>query len=198
MVSTAPSRPEQLETPNSSCCESDRRWPAHRPAAADSRDDRDRLRPGHRRHHRPAERPAALDPVEDVPEIRMSAEAVGLSSTEACGDVPGSSWGARWPASQPTRSSMQPSCCRRPWPSPRYVGSPAFSNLPRKSRPRCRLRGPVHPAPINDDVVVGVDHPELGAGYDLWAAAACRRHRCWASGWAGSCRRILWPTPGPG
>lgn len=40
--------------------------------------------------------------VEDVPEIWRRLESVGLSTTEACGDCPASSWARPLPASPPT------------------------------------------------------------------------------------------------
>ena len=51
----------------------------------------------------------------------------------------------------------------------RFIGDPEFSNLPRKFK--SAITG--HPSldvvhEINDISLVGVRHPELGAGYDLW------------------------------
>src|SRR5699024_5716711 len=51
----------------------------------------------------------------------------------------------------------------------RYIGDPAFSNLPRKYK--TALTG--HPLQdvvpeINDIAFVGVEHPEHGPGFDLW------------------------------
>src|SRR5690606_1908563 len=51
----------------------------------------------------------------------------------------------------------------------RYIGSPEFSNLPRKYK--TALTGhPLHDvAPeVNDVAFVGVRHPEHGPGFDLW------------------------------
>ena len=78
-----------------------------------------------------------------------------------------SSSAARWPASPPTRSST-------PRPvideiTSRFIGDPELANLPRKFK--SAITG--HPSldvvhEINDISLVGVVHPELGAGYDLW------------------------------
>ena len=49
----------------------------------------------------------------------------------------------------------------------RYIGSPEFSNLPRKFKTAISgLQDVVHE--INDISFVGVVHPELGPGFDLW------------------------------
>jgi sulfite reductase (ferredoxin) len=51
----------------------------------------------------------------------------------------------------------------------RYLGDPDFSNLPRKYKSAisgCADHCTLHE--INDVAFVGVEHPELGLGYDLW------------------------------
>ena len=105
--------------------------------------------------------------IEDVPEIWRRLEAVRLSTTEACGDVP------RVVLGSPVAGIAADEIID---PSPaieaitgRYVGDPAFSNLPRKYK--TAVTG--HPSldvvhEINDISFVGVVHPELGPGYDLW------------------------------
>jgi len=105
--------------------------------------------------------------IEDVPEIWRRLEAVGLSTTEACGDTPRVIVGCPLAgidadevidASQTIRDVAA-----------RYLGDPAFSNLPRKfksSLSGCATHCTNHE--INDIALVGVVHPELGAGYDLW------------------------------
>ena len=55
----------------------------------------------------------------------------------------------------------------------RFIGNPLLSNLPRKYK--TAITG--HPSQdvvheINDFALVGVKHPELGVGYDLWAGGA--------------------------
>ncbi len=105
--------------------------------------------------------------VEDVPEIWRRLEAVGLSTTEACGDVP------RVILGSPVAGVAKDEIIDPTWAigqiAARYVGDPSFSNLPRKYK--TALTG--HPSldvvhEINDCAFVGVVHPELGPGFDLW------------------------------
>ncbi|MBG6083303.1 nitrite/sulfite reductase [Zhihengliuella flava] len=105
--------------------------------------------------------------VVDVPTIWRRLEAVGLSTTEACGDVPRVILGS--PVAGISADELID-------PTPvideikrRYVGNPEFSNLPRKYK--SAVTG--HPSQdvvheINDFALVAVEHPELGIGYDLW------------------------------
>ncbi|PZR54939.1 nitrite/sulfite reductase [Xylanimonas oleitrophica] len=105
--------------------------------------------------------------VESVPEIWRRLEAVGLSTTEACGDVPRVILGS--PVAGIARDELVD-------PTPvieeiqrRFVGDPSLANLPRKFK--SAITG--HPSQdvvheINDVAFVGVEHPTLGAGYDLW------------------------------
>ena len=137
-----------------------RRRPADHRAAAGDRRDLAGVRARHRRHHRPAERPVPLDP--DRGRARRSGErleAVGLSTTEACGDTPARHPRlARSPGSPRTRSSTAPR------PSTRSTaGSSAtrtFSNLPRKFKTAISgspLLDVAHE--INDVAFVGVEPP---------------------------------------
>ena len=103
--------------------------------------------------------------VEDVPEIWRRLEAVGLSTTEACGDTP------RVVLGSPVAGIADAEVID---PSPaieeitrRYVGDPAFSNLPRKFKTAISWQQDVAHE-VNDVSFVGVVHPELGAGFDLW------------------------------
>ncbi len=105
--------------------------------------------------------------VEDVPEIWRRLEAVGLQTTEACGDTP------RVVLGSPLAGIAADEVID---PSPvideiveRFVGDPELANLPRKFK--SAVTG--HPSldvvhEINDISLVGVVHPELGPGYDLW------------------------------
>ena len=105
--------------------------------------------------------------IEDVPTIWRRFEAVGLKTTEACGDCPRTMIGSPvagiaadeifdgTPALQEIRD--------------RYIGSPDFSNLPRKYKTAISgspVQDVVHE--INDIAFVGVQHPEHGPGFDLW------------------------------
>ncbi len=105
--------------------------------------------------------------VEDVPEIWRRLESVGLQTTEACGDTP------RVVLGSPLAGIAADEIID---PTPvideivrRYVGDPELANLPRKFK--SAVTG--HPSldvvhEINDISLVGVVHPELGPGYDLW------------------------------
>lgn len=105
--------------------------------------------------------------IEDVPAIWERLEAAGMQTTEACGDTPRVILGS--PVAGIAADEIVD-------PAPviaeiveRFIGDPALSNLPRKFK--SAITG--HPGldvvhEINDISLVGVVHPELGAGYDLW------------------------------
>ena len=105
--------------------------------------------------------------IEDVPEIWRRLESVGLSTTEACGDTPRVVLGS--PVAGVSAEELID-------PTPvideitrRFVGDPELANLPRKLK--TAITG--HPSldvvhEINDISFIGVEHPELGIGYDLW------------------------------
>ncbi|HEY3556846.1 MAG TPA: nitrite/sulfite reductase, partial [Kribbella sp.] len=105
--------------------------------------------------------------IEDVPAIWQRLEAVGLYTTEACGDVP------RVVIASPVAGIAADEIID---PTPaineiveKYIGSNEFSNLPRKFK--TALTG--HPShdvvpEVNDIAFVGVVHPEYGPGFDLW------------------------------
>jgi sulfite reductase (ferredoxin) len=103
--------------------------------------------------------------VEDVPAIWRTLESVGLSTTEACGDCP------RVVLGSPVAGVAEE---ERLDPTPaideivrRYVGSPEFSNLPRKFKSSISWLVDT-PYEVNDIAFLGVDHPEYGPGFDLW------------------------------
>jgi sulfite reductase (ferredoxin) len=105
--------------------------------------------------------------IEDVPEIWRRLEAVGLHTTEACGDCPRVIIGSPV-AGIAADEIIDPSPAIRDIVE-RYIGDPQFSNLPRKFK--TALTGmPDHDvAPeVNDVAFVGVVHPEHGPGFDLW------------------------------
>jgi sulfite reductase (ferredoxin) len=105
--------------------------------------------------------------VEDVPAIWDKLEAVGLSTTEACGDTPrvmlgcpleGVAANSVLDASGPLRQTVE-----------RHIGDPAFSNLPRKFKTSisgCANHCTNHE--INDVSFVGVIGPDGTPGFDLW------------------------------
>ena len=105
--------------------------------------------------------------VEDVPEIWRRLEAVGLSTTEACGDCPRVVLGSPV-AGIAADEILDPTPAIEEIVS-RYIGDPEFSNLPRKFK--TAITGhPLHDVvpEINDVAFVGVDHPEHGPGFDVW------------------------------
>jgi sulfite reductase (ferredoxin) len=109
--------------------------------------------------------------IEDVPEIWRRLEAVGLNTTEACGDVP-RTFLASAVAGIAEDELIDPTPQLREIVD-RYLGDPSFSNLPRKYK--TAITG--HPSQdvvheINDCSFVAVEHPDLGVGYDLWVGGA--------------------------
>lgn len=105
--------------------------------------------------------------IEDVPEIWRRLEAAGMQTTEACGDTP------RVILGSPVAGIAADEIID---PGPviaeiveRFIGDPDLANLPRKFK--SAITG--HPSldvvhEINDVSLVGVVHPELGPGYDVW------------------------------
>ncbi|MFC6014770.1 nitrite/sulfite reductase [Plantactinospora solaniradicis] len=103
--------------------------------------------------------------VEDMPEIWRRLEGVGLQTTEACGDCP------RVVLGSPVAGVAE---AEKLDPTPaideivrRYVGDPAYSNLPRKFKTSISWLADT-PHEVNDISFLGVEHPEHGLGFDLW------------------------------
>ncbi len=105
--------------------------------------------------------------IEDMPEIWRLLESVGLSTTEACGDTPRVVLGS--PVAGIAADEIIDGTPAIEEIVRRYVGSPEFSNLPRKFKtaisgsPRQDV---AHE--INDVSFIGVIHPEHGPGFDVW------------------------------
>lgn len=109
--------------------------------------------------------------IENVPEIWRRLEAVGLSTTEACGDCPRVILGSPL-AGIAADEILDPTPVIEEI-QRRFIGDPDLANLPRKFKTAVtghRIPDVVHE--INDISLVGVEHPELGAGYDLWVGGA--------------------------
>ncbi|MBV1937928.1 nitrite/sulfite reductase [Streptomyces sp. BV286] len=105
--------------------------------------------------------------IEDVPEIWNRLEAVGLSTTEACGDTPRVILGS--PVAGIAEDEIIDGTPAIDEISSRFIGSKEFSNLPRKFKTAISgspLLDVAHE--INDVAFVGVEHPEHGPGFDLW------------------------------
>lgn len=106
--------------------------------------------------------------IEDVPRIWDTLESVGLSTQEACGDTPRVLLGC--PLAGVDADEIVDATPALLETERRYVGDKRFSNLPRKYKTSisgCRQQCAQHE--INDISFVGVVHPELGPGFDVWA-----------------------------
>ena len=105
--------------------------------------------------------------VQDVPQIWARLEGVGLTTAEACGDTPrvmlgcplaGVAAGEILDATPDLLATVE-----------RFIGDPAFSNLPRKFKTAisgCPDQCAMHE--INDLAFVGVRLNDGAVGYDLW------------------------------
>ncbi|MET9654551.1 nitrite/sulfite reductase [Streptomyces sp. NPDC006460] len=105
--------------------------------------------------------------IEDVPEIWNRLEAVGLSTTEACGDTPRVILGS--PVAGIAENEIIDGTPAIDEIQRRIVGNKDFSNLPRKFKSAVSgspLLDVAHE--INDIAFVGVHHPEHGPGFDVW------------------------------
>jgi sulfite reductase (ferredoxin) len=103
----------------------------------------------------------------DIPEIWQRLEAVGIQTTEACGDTPRNILGcplAGVDADEIIDATDLVRACDE-----RIVGDPEFSNLPRKYKTSitgCRHQCVVHEA--NDIGFVGNELDDGTKGFDLW------------------------------
>lgn len=105
--------------------------------------------------------------IQDMPEIWRRLEGVGLSTTEACGDVPRVILGS--PVAGIAKDEIIDGTPAIEEISRRVVGNKAYSNLPRKFKTAVSGSPQLDVAhEINDVAFVGVVHPELGPGFDLW------------------------------
>jgi sulfite reductase (ferredoxin) len=105
--------------------------------------------------------------IEDVPEIWQRLESVGLSSLEACGDVPRNILGCPV-AGLDAREVLDASAALRATEEV-AAANPAFSNLPRKFKTAISgCAAQCTPHEINDVSFVGVTGPGARPGFDLW------------------------------
>jgi sulfite reductase (ferredoxin) len=103
--------------------------------------------------------------VENVPEIWQRLEAVGLQTTEACGDTPRVVLGS--PLAGESLDEVIDGTPAIEEIVRRYIGKPEYANLPRKYKTAISgLQDVCHE--VNDVAFVGVNHPEHGPGFDLW------------------------------
>ncbi|WP_433173694.1 nitrite/sulfite reductase [Actinoallomurus sp. CA-150999] len=106
--------------------------------------------------------------IESVPAIWEALESVGLDTTEACGDTPRVILGC--PLAGIDADEVIDATPQIREINDRYIGSPEFSNLPRKFKSAlsgCTAQCTVHE--INDIAFVGVVNDKGEVGYDIWA-----------------------------
>lgn len=103
--------------------------------------------------------------IEDVPEIWRRLEAVGLQTTEACGDCPRVVLGSSVAGIAAAEVVDGTPAIREI--VDRYIGAEEFANLPRKYKSAVAWL-PDIPYQVNDISFLGVVHPEHGPGFDLW------------------------------
>jgi len=103
--------------------------------------------------------------IEDVPEIWRRLDAVGLQTTEACGDCPRVVLGS--PLAGDSVDEVLDATPAIDEIVRRYIGDPELSNLPRKFKTAISgLQDVCHE--VNDVAFIGVNHPEHGPGLDVW------------------------------
>ena len=105
--------------------------------------------------------------IEDVPAIWEKLESVGLSTTEACGDTPRVILGC--PLAGVADDEIIDATEQIEQIHDKYIGSPLFSNLPRKYKSSiagCSVHCVNHE--INDVAFVGVRNEDGEVGYDLF------------------------------
>jgi sulfite reductase (ferredoxin) len=105
--------------------------------------------------------------IEDVPAIWERLEAAGLSTTEACGDTPRVMLGC--PLEGVAEDSVLDAGPALREIVDKYLGDPAFSNLPRKFKTSvsgCAQHCTNHE--INDVSFVGIIGPDGVPGFDVW------------------------------
>ncbi len=100
-----------------------------------------------------------------MPAIWAKLEGLGMLTTEACGDTPRVILGSPV-AGVSAEEKIDP----RPAVDEiieKYIGSPEFSNLPRKFKTAISWQQDIAHE-INDVSFIGSEHPEHGPGFDLW------------------------------
>ena len=105
--------------------------------------------------------------IEDVPAIWQALEAVGLSTTEACGDTPRVVLGS--PLAGIAADEIIDGTPAIDEITRRFIGDPDLANLPRKFKTAISGNPNLDVAhEIQDVAFVGVVHPEHGPGFDIW------------------------------
>ena len=105
--------------------------------------------------------------IEDMPAIWEALEAVGMRTTEACGDTPRVVLGS--PVAGIAADEIVDGTPAIEEIRHRFIGDPDLANLPRKFK--TAVSGSPHgdvAHEIHDVAFVGVVHPEHGPGFDVW------------------------------
>ncbi|MHA6781269.1 nitrite/sulfite reductase [Pseudonocardia saturnea] len=103
--------------------------------------------------------------VVDMPAIWAKLEGLGMLTTEACGDTPRVILGS--PVAGVSADEVIDPRPAMDEIIAKYVGSPEFSNLPRKFKTAISWQQDIAHE-INDISFIGSEHPEHGPGFDLW------------------------------
>jgi len=101
----------------------------------------------------------------DMPAIWKRLEGLGMITTEACGDTPRVILGS--PVAGVSADEVLDPRPAMDEILARYIGSPEFSNLPRKFKTAMSWQQDVTHE-INDVSFIGSEHPEHGPGFDVW------------------------------
>ena len=101
----------------------------------------------------------------DMPAIWAKLEGLGMLTTEACGDTPRVILGS--PVAGVSADERIDPRAAIDTIVERYVGSPEFSNLPRKFKTAISWQQDIAHE-INDVSFIGSEHPEHGPGFDVW------------------------------
>ncbi len=105
--------------------------------------------------------------IESVPEIWERLDAVGLHSTEACGDSPRPFLGS--PVAGVAKDEIIDGTPALEEIERRFIGNKDFSNFPRKFKTAVTGHPSHNVSPETNDVsFVGTVHPEHGPGFDVW------------------------------
>ncbi len=105
--------------------------------------------------------------IENVPEIWERLDNVGMTSLEACGDSPRPFLGS--PVAGVAADEIIDATPALEEIKRRFIGDPAYSNLPRKFKTSASGHPSLDCVPsVNDISFVGTVHPEHGPGFDLW------------------------------
>ena len=126
--------------------------------------------------------------IEDVPAIWQRLEGVGLTTAEACGDTPRVILGS--PVAGIAADEIVDGTPAIEEIHRRFIGNPAFSNLPRKFK--TAVSGSPHQDvwhEVNDVSFVGVVHPSTAPASTSGSAGGCPPTRWSPSAWGLGARR---------